>query len=89
MSERLAAANDDTTVACPECDTAEVMIRQRYDNVSTGDLDAPYRCQECSATFETAVVRPHKEQGASAGEQAKYGSLTLEDVGLDNPEVQR
>jgi transposase-like protein len=71
MSERL-TTRARHTVACPACDSPSVWTRPTVP-------DTAYRCGECKATFDEAVVRPYEPD---AGGAEKYGDLSPEDVGL-------
>lgn len=39
----------DTTLACPECDSADIRPRHR--------VSAAWQCSECGASFDAAVER--------------------------------
>ena len=72
MSERLGCTLARHTIACPECDAADVFSRETV-------VGAAYRCTRCGATFDEAVARPYNSR---AGSTAKYADLSPEDVGL-------
>lgn len=77
--DRIKTDSEAVVIACPECDHAGDVINRRRQNTHAGDPDHPFVCGECSATFEIAVVRREKPR---AGRAAKYGDLSVEDVGL-------
>jgi len=77
MADRATIADERVTVACPECDSAQVWFRRG--GTDLGDADTLLRCGDCAAKFDVAILRRQKPAG---GHTAKYEHLSPEDIGL-------
>lgn len=58
---RVTHEETDRVLACPDCDGAgDLYKRTGNGNAYVGDVEEPYRCQKCGATFSEPVDRPAK-----------------------------
>lgn len=48
--------SDGTTLVCPECDSAQLRIRQTQKEMG-GDSQTEYACRDCSAFFDDPIHR--------------------------------
>ena len=76
-ADRVLTEDRRVTVACPECDSTNVWLR-REAGVTLDDAPTAFRCSNCAAAFDEAIVRAVKAKG----KHAAYGDLSPEDVGL-------
>lgn len=79
---RVHAADDETVVACPDCDAGGDVHRRIGENTHAGDPDATYICGACSATFDDYETRPPKTPDVHSPESYGLDDLSPEDVGL-------
>ena len=77
-ADRVAVEDHRLTAACPECDSSNVWFR-RETGTPLNDASTAFRCSDCAAAFDEAIVRPFHDR---AGNNAKYADLSPEDVGL-------
>ena len=61
------ADDDETTLACPECDSTNIYRRSQGKASRDADGDETYRCWDCPARFDEPVRRPLKSPGALRG----------------------
>jgi hypothetical protein len=59
-----------TTLACPECDTADVSTRHTCAD--------PYRCDACGATFKTPIERERRGRTPDADDDGFPSGLSVE-----------